>query len=138
LIAWFVSAGAALGQGATPPRHIAADSDIAAIVLVKTSNGSAVIRAGSALEKVATGDRIGKTNAVATEITAERVVLDETFIDQGGKPNRARIVIKEGERGGTRYLQRPGEAAVAPTAPLVAMPPAPETAKPTPKKPPQM
>jgi hypothetical protein len=107
-------------------------------VLVKASNGSAVVRAGGVLEKIATGDRIGKTKAVATEITAEHVVLDETFIDQDGKPNRARIVFKEGERGGTRYQQRAGEPSVTATVPLIAMPAAPETAKPAPKKPPQM
>lgn len=107
--------------------------------LVRATADMAVVRsAAGALEKISAGDLVGTTKAVVKEITPGRLVLEESFIDKDGKPNRALIIIKEGERGGTRYLQRAGEPAITGTKPLIAMPAAPDQAKPTPKKPPQL
>ena len=55
------------------------------------------------------GDRIGRTRALVTEITRGRVVLEERFMDANGMPNVAEIIIKDGEKGGTRYLRHPEE-----------------------------
>ena len=80
-----------------------------AIALVKAGTGVAVIRAGTGpLQMVRVGDRIGSTKALVTHVGAGRIVLEEMFTDADGKPNRALIVIREGETGGTRYLRRPG------------------------------
>lgn len=90
------------------PRHVYAHALTGAVVLTKATDSVAVVRVGTgSLEKVKPGDLIGTTKAVVKEITAGRLVLEETFIEKDGKPNRALIVIKEGERGGTRFLQRP-------------------------------
>ena len=103
LVVW---AATAVAQDA--PRHVYAEALTSAVSLTKATDGIAVVRVGAgALEMVKPGDLIGTTKAVVKEITAGRLVLEETFVEKDGKPNRARIVIREGERGGTRYLQRP-------------------------------
>lgn len=119
-------------------RHVAAKHSVGDTTLVKATADVAVIRgAAGALEKIKTGDFVGTTKAVVKEIAPGRLVLEESFIDKDGKPNRALIIIKEGERGGTRYLQRADEPAITGTKPLSVMPAVPDRAKPTPKKPPQ-
>jgi hypothetical protein len=119
---------------AQPP---AADEQLADLVLVKASTGAAVVRFGKGpLRTIHLDDRLGATKAVVKAIAAGRLELEETFTGRDGKPNRALIVIKEGERGGTRYLQRPDEPNAVGTKPLIV--PAGPDAKPAPKKPPQM
>jgi hypothetical protein len=135
---------AAPARGQTPsaagaPRHVATDAAVSSIVLVKASDAVAVVRVGAgALEKLRAGDLVAKTKAVVKEISSQRLVLEETFVEKNGKPNRALIVIKEGERGGTRYLQRADEPPLTGTKPLIVMPATPDPAKPAPKKRPQM
>ena len=130
---------AAAQQAAARVTHALAEEPVTNLTLVKASDGAAVIRGSSSrLEKVSIGDLVGATRAVVKEISSGRIVLEEAFTEMDGKPNRALIVIKEGERGGTRYLQRAGEPAITGTKPLIVMPAAPASATPTPKKPPQM
>jgi hypothetical protein len=118
-------------------RAVASTVALGDILVIKADDDVAVVRAASApLDKVRVGDRLGNSGAVVKEISAGRVVLDESFTGKDGKPNRALIVIKEGERGGTRYLQRADEPGVVGTKPLIL--PAAPVAMPAPKKPPQM
>lgn len=96
------------GAAAVKSRAVGAQGDLNQLLIVKVSDGAAIIRFGAgAPEKVSVGDRVGKSKAAITEIGAGRIVLEETFTGADGRPNRALIIIKEGERGGTRYLQRP-------------------------------
>jgi hypothetical protein len=105
------SSATAIAQTPRPAgtaRHVAVEASTNTILLSKATDMTAVIRAGAgALEKIAVGDFVGKTRALVKEISPGRLVLEENFTETDGKPNRALIVIKEGERGGTRFLQRP-------------------------------
>jgi hypothetical protein len=136
----WLSIAAQSAPPATPsPQHVAAEDSVTAVVLVKATDGTAVIRVGNGpLQTVRINDLVGTTKAVVKEIGAGRVVLDETFAGSDGKPNRAQIVIKEGERGGTRYLQRLDTPRITGTKQGVITPPAPDPSKPAPKKPPRM
>jgi hypothetical protein len=127
-----------VAQASAPAaRHAAATVSLDEVTLVKASDTTAVIRSrAGALETVKVADVIGTTRAVVIEISAGQLVLDEIFTGKDGKTNRAQIVIKEGERGGTRYVQRDDDTRVSGTKPLVVVP-APG-AKPAPKKPPQL
>ena len=117
-------------------RQVAADGAISETMLVKASDGVAVIRIrAGALEKVKVGDLVGTTKAVIKEISTGRIVLEETFTAKDGGPNLALIVIKEGERGGTRYLQRADEPHFTGTRPVQVTPATPDVVKPSPKKP---
>lgn len=92
-----------------------------AITLVRARDGSAVIRiAEGPLKSVKPGDTVGSSGAIVGEAAAGRIVLHESFTGADGKPNRALIVIREGERGGTRYLWRPD----APSPPVTKIVPA--------------
>jgi len=92
------------------PRHVAAQTAVGETTLVKASDGIAVIRvAARELEKVRTGDLVGTSKAVVMEIAAGRLVLEETYTGADGRPNKALIIFKDGESGGTRYLPRPEE-----------------------------
>ena len=97
------------------------------LLVVKTTSDAAVVRVGTTLETIRVGDRIGRTHALVKEIVRGRVVLEETFIGADGSPNLAVIVIKDGEKGGTRYLRRAEEK-----RPIVTQPgrmPEPSTGK---------
>ena len=121
------------GEGS---RRLAAESSIPSISLVKASDGLAVIRAGTGpLEKITIGDLVGTTKAVVTEISTGRIVLEEGVTGKDGGPNRALIIFKEGERGGTRYLQRADEPPFTGTRPVQVTPATPDVVKPLPKKP---
>jgi hypothetical protein len=122
----------------SPPAHIAAAESVNVVTLIKASDTHAAIRTGTGpIHTVKVNDLVGATKAVVKEIGAGRIVLEETFTEKDGKPNRALIVIKEGERGGMRYLQRADEPAITGTRSIV-MPITPDPAKSTPKKPPLM
>jgi hypothetical protein len=120
-------------------RVVATGAAVSALVLVKASDGAAIIRtAGTQVEKITVGDLIGMTRAVVKEITPRRLVLEETFTGKDGKPNRALIIMAEGKSGGTRYLQRADEAPAIDVKPVPVAPGSPYGAKPSPKNPPLM
>ena len=96
----------------------------ARITLIKAVEGAAVVRVNGALTKLRAGDRLESPKALVREVARGRLVLEETFTGADGKPNRALVVIREGETGGTRYLQRPDT-------------PKPPATKVTPARPPQ-
>lgn len=122
----------------SPAREIAVKEPVGALTLIKVGDGLAVIRFGTgSLEKVRVNDVVGATKAVVKEIGAARIVLDEAFTGVDGRPNRALIVIKEGERGGTRYLQRADEPRITGTKPAPVTTAEPGV-KPLPKKPGRM
>ena len=134
-----VLAQSPLPGAATPARHVVPTSDVNALRVVRISDGVAIVRSpGGELEKVRIGDLVGKTKAAVKEISAGRLTLEETFTGKDGKPNRALIIVKEGERGGTRYVQRSDEPAATDAKPLAPDAKSPYGGKPAPKKPPQM
>src|SRR5262245_51614968 len=96
-----------------PPRApIGVDEDLAELTVVRLAFAQAVVRFDNKeLLIVRVGDRLGRNHAEIVEIAAGRLVLDETFVGGDGKPNRARITVKEGEKGGTRVLVRLEEQA---------------------------
>lgn len=135
------SVSAASAAQATSATHAAPKTGTVDITLVKASDESAVIREpDGTLSTIKVGDSVGTLKAVVKEISTRRLVLDETFTDKDGAPNRATIIFDEGQRGGTRYFQRPGSPKVIGTkAPTVTpLPAGSESTKPAPKKPPQM
>lgn len=93
---------------APAPKEYGSDQDIATLTFFNSSGDRAVVRFGKKeMLLVAVGDRLGKNKAVVKAITPERLELEESFTASDGKPNRAQIVLKKGETGGTRYLLRP-------------------------------
>ena len=94
-----------------PPRvPVGADENLDDLTLVKLSGRNAVVRFGQKLMVVVSvGDLLGRNKAEIIEVSGGRMVLDETFVGADGKPNHARVTFKEGDKGGTRVLLRPGE-----------------------------
>jgi hypothetical protein len=89
------------------PRSVGADRDLGEMQLLASEDSMAVVRFGDgALEILRLGDRVGRYGARVAAIDAGRVVLDEVFPGTDGRPNRARVVLRDGQRGGTRYLAR--------------------------------
>jgi hypothetical protein len=135
LLACVAAAGVAGAQPTVPESNrktpdVGTHAEIATLTLVRTVHAAAVVRFGSGpLEKISIGDRLGTTRAEVKEIVAGRLVLEETFTGKDGRPNRARIVLKDGETGGTRYLRRLDEPPLVGVKPIVVDP------KPAPKKP---
>jgi hypothetical protein len=100
----------------TSPRHVASTADVQNLTVLRSASGRAVVRFGAgALETVVVGDRVGRTQAIVKRIAAGRMVLEEPFTGQDGRPNHALIVIADGQTGGTRYLSRSDQ----PTPPAV-------------------
>ena len=136
LAAMPLSAQRTADQPGAPPKHVLVLEPMSATMLVKASDGIAVIRVTKGpMERVRVGDLIGLSRAVVREIAPGRLVLEETFTAKDGGPNLALIVIKEGERGGTRYLQRADEPRFTGTRPVQVTPATPDVVKPPPKKP---
>ena len=136
LAAMPLSAQRTADQPGAPPNHVLVLEPMSATMLVKASDGIAVIRVTKGpMERVRVGDLIGLSRAVVREIAPGRLVLEETFTAKDGGPNLALIVIKEGERGGTRYLQRADEPRFTGTRPVQVTPATPDVVKPPPKKP---
>ena len=127
-----VATGAKAPQAATPPagakpaeaaglanpaktdaakaeaRRVGENEELATLTLVRSSRGLAVIRFESGPQQtVSPGDLLGRTAAVVKEITQGRMVLEEYFVGRDDRPNKARVVITDGQTGGTRYLARP-------------------------------
>jgi hypothetical protein len=89
------------------PRTVGSEKNLSDLVLVRSTGGSAVVRFGNdPLEVVKVGDRLGRNRAEVIEIERKRLVLEERFTGRDGAPNRAQIVLRDGERGGTRYYER--------------------------------
>jgi hypothetical protein len=97
--------------GTMPPaparEAVGVTEDLADLTLIRVAGGNAIVRFGDKeLVIVRAGDRLGRNGAETREVAAGRIVLDETFIGADGRPNRARVTINEGEKGGTRVLFR--------------------------------
>jgi hypothetical protein len=104
--AWPVPAAAQQTKPASTIREVGRDQELRDLLLVRTTSRRAVVRFGDgALEVVSVGDRLGRNRAEVVEIETKRLVLDERFTGRDGAPNRAQIVLSDGERGGTRYLE---------------------------------
>lgn len=104
-------------------KEIGADLELSELTLVKSSAGKAVVRFGAGpLEVVSVGDKVGRHQAEVKEIASGRVILDEVFTGKDGRPNRAEVILKDGETGGTRYLARPEEEPLPATRPLMIDP----------------
>lgn len=89
-------------------KEFGVDQDIATLTFFNSSGERAVVRFGKKeMLLISVGDRLGKNKAAVKSITPERLELEESFTASDGKPNRAQIVLKKGETGGTRYLLRP-------------------------------
>jgi hypothetical protein len=121
--------------GAYAATDVAPDGDLAQMTLMNASEKQAVVRFGDRgpLYVIAVGDRIGKRKATVKEVALNRIVLDEAFTGADGRPNRATIVLKKGETGGTRLLQRLETEAPAGRRPLIVEPPADPKQTPKPK-----
>jgi hypothetical protein len=105
-LAWWLLAAAPTVAGA-PPRHVAPAASLGEVRCLRIADDKAVVRFGTGpIELVSIGDLVGANRAVVTEIGGGRLVLDERFVDTDGQPNRARVVVKAGETGGTRYALR--------------------------------
>lgn len=103
-------------------RDIGPDQELSDLSLVRSSEGRAVVRfSAGPLEKVTVGDRLGKNHAVVKEITPGRVMIEESFTGKNG-PNRAEIIIRDGEKGGTRLFQHSEEEAPVLMRPMVISP----------------
>jgi len=115
----------ASGVCAAAGKDVAPDGDLAQLTLMNATDTQAVVRFGprGPLHVIAVGDRVGKAKAVVKEIALNRVVLDEAFTGADGRPNRATIVLKKGETGGTRSLQRSDTASPAGRRPVIVEPP---------------
>lgn len=112
-------------------KHHAPDAELKDLRVVGLGEHHAVVRFGSGpLLLVAVGDRLGRTSAEVKEIEGGRLALEELYTAADGLPNVARIVLRAGEQGGTRYLQRPDQA------PPAAVRPVPPSSRPASKKPP--
>jgi hypothetical protein len=99
------------------------EEDLVDLMLVKAAGGKGVVRFGTKpLQVVSVGDRLGRTRAEVKEIANDRLVLEEIFRDANGEANRAVIVLKDGERGGKRYVARSTERAPDAVRPNVVGP----------------
>jgi hypothetical protein len=80
------------------PRTVGSEKNLSDLVLVRSTGGSAVVRFGNdPLEVVKVGDRLGRNRAEVIEIERKRLVLEERFTGRDGAPNRAQIVLRDGE-----------------------------------------
>ena len=93
------------------------------LTLLKVSNGNAIVRFGAKeLLIVRVGDRLGRNQAEIRDVAPGRIVIEETFTGADGRPNRALVTLKEGEKGGTRVLLRNEEEPPAATRQRVVTP----------------
>lgn len=103
-------------------RDIGPDQELSDMSLVRSSEGSAVVKFGAGpLEMIAVGDRLGKNRAEVREITPGRVVIEEFFTGKNG-PNRAEVFFRDGEKGGTRLFQHSEEETPVLMRPMVISP----------------
>ncbi len=120
---WVVISTLAVGTSATA-KDVALNQDLSELVLLKSSRGKAVIRFGSGpLQMVSVGDYLGRHQAEIKEIEAGRMVLEESFTGADGNPNGAHIILKDGQKGGKRYLLHPQGAPLPATRPMAIIPP---------------
>jgi len=99
------------------------EEDLSRLTFMNSNGLKAVVRfAGKPLRVVSVGDHLGKNKAEVKAIEADRLVLEETYIGPDGRPNKAQIILKKGETGGTRYLQRPDNDAPPARRPVPVAP----------------
>ncbi len=111
------------GASSAWAREIGADEDLSQLTLVRSAQGKAVVRFGTGpLVMVSVGDRLGRHQAEVKEIEAGRLVLEESFTGGDGNPNVALIILKDGEKGGKRYLLHPEGRPPPTTHPKVIFP----------------
>jgi hypothetical protein len=105
---------------------VSEEQTVARMTLVKSADGSAVIRFGqSALETLNVGDRVGKSRATVIEAVPGRLLLEEVTTGPDGKPRRAQILIHDGETGGKKFLRHPDIDAPIALRPQIVDAPAP-------------
>ncbi|HET6370570.1 MAG TPA: hypothetical protein VFG95_05195 [Nitrospiria bacterium] len=111
------------GGRSVDAKEVGADRELSELVLVKSIDGKAVVRFGAGpMEVVSVGDRLGTNKAEVKEIGAGRLVLEEVFTGKDGRPNRAEVILKDGEKGGERFLARPEEEPMPSTRSLMIVP----------------
>jgi hypothetical protein len=93
------------------------------LTLIRIGKRHAAVRFGRGpLLLVSVGDRLGRNGAEVKEIDGTRLILEERSTAADGTANLARVVLREGERGGTRYLDRPDEPAPVAVRPVPLLP----------------
>jgi hypothetical protein len=117
------SAQTPMAAAAEPRRNVGIDEDLLHLILIRSAGDQAVVRFGTKPPQViSVGDRLGRARAEVKEIGAHRLVLEEIFRAPDGQANRAVIILKDGERGGKRYVARSTEQAPPAVRPTVAVP----------------
>jgi len=115
-------APAASAASSVPRDPIEPTGDLKSLTLVRSGDGKAVIRFGKGpLRLITVGDRLGQHQAHVLEIAAGRLVVDDTFVGADGRPNRAQIILKDGDVGGKRFLARLEEPTPTGLQPRIVM-----------------
>jgi hypothetical protein len=110
------------GSASAESRRIATDQDIAALTVVASMPGTAVVRFGRGpLLTIKTADRLGRTDAAVKTIGGGRVVLEEVRTEDG-RETHATVILRDGETGGTRVLHEPPEKPPVATRTLIVAP----------------
>lgn len=127
IILLFACALLVFSAGHAATQELGAGVDLGELSIVRTSDGRAVARFGEGpLTMISEGDLVGRNRAEVVEIIPDRVVIEEVFEGADGRPNRARIILKDGEKGGQRYMQRMDGEIPTGVRPVVGAPGAPE------------
>ncbi len=93
------------------------------LTVIKTIKGKAVIRFSTGkMQTVSVGDMLGETRAKVTEIFQGGMVLMEYAQDKKKLAPVARIMIKDGETGGSRHVLGPLPAPPVSSKPVVVVP----------------
>lgn len=117
------AAGNAPAGDAREKKTLGVQERLEDLTLMRIGERHATVRFGRGpLLLVNVGDRLGRTGAEVQEIDGTRLVLEERSPSADGTANIARIVLREGERGGTRYLERPDESAPVALRPVPLLP----------------
>jgi hypothetical protein len=115
-----------VGAAAPAPerrRDFGVNEELSNLTFLNSNGTQAVVRfRANPLQLISVGDHLGKNKAEVKTIEADRLVLEETFIDPDGQANKAQIILKKGETGGTRYLQRPDNDAPPARRPVPVAP----------------
>jgi hypothetical protein len=104
--AWSQSAPPPGTRPASRPAVVAEDVELASVTLVKSGDGTAVVRAGGALHVVTVGARLGRSKATVTEIAPGRLVVEEVARTSEGRPVRAYVMWRDGDTGGRRFTRQ--------------------------------
>jgi hypothetical protein len=104
LLVLFTASAGAQSAPRVGTAAIGADVDLVELTLLRSSEEKAAVRIGGAIHLLSVGDRVGRTEAIVTEIAPGRLVLQEVAKDPGGKPVHAQIILRDGETGGRKFL----------------------------------